>query len=85
MQKISRPDTPIKAERKRRGLTQMQMADLCQMPQSTYAHIERVPYPPTLEQRIRLASGLNLSLAALERVAGWPVTEIPSAGDTVNA
>lgn len=51
--------------RKRRNLTQAQLATLCDVPRSTVANIEAGGGNPTLSVMIRLGSALQLSLEEL--------------------
>lgn len=55
----------LRAIRELRGLTQKQLADLCEVPRSTVANIEVGGSNPTLAVLVRLAGALHLSLEEL--------------------
>ena len=55
----------LKAVRELRGLTQQQLADLCELPRSTVANVEVGGSNPTLAVLSRLASALQLSIEEL--------------------
>ncbi len=55
----------LRAIRELRGLTQKQLADLCEVPRSTVANIEVGGSNPTLGVLMRLAGALHLSLEEL--------------------
>lgn len=74
---LAKTTSPLKAERKRRGLTQAEMAQACGLSVGTYSLIERSPGPPSIDYQFQLAKGLRFSLAELQRVADWPMTQIP--------
>ena len=52
------------------GLSQRDLAALCQMPQSSVARIESMRITPTLETMLRIMKplGLKLSVTAIEQV-----------------
>jgi len=55
----------LKEIRERRGLTQAQLARLCEVPRSTIANVESGGSNPTLAVLSRLASALHLSIEEL--------------------
>ena len=55
----------VRAIRELRGLTQQQLADLCDLPRSTIAHVEGGSTNPTLSVLAHLAGALHLSLEEL--------------------
>lgn len=55
----------LRAIRKIRGLTQQQLADLCEIPRSTVANVEVGGSNPTLAVLVRLAGAMHLSIEEL--------------------
>lgn len=55
----------LRAIRELRGLTQQQLADLCDVPRSTVANIEVGGSNPTLSVLVRLAGSMHLSIEEL--------------------
>jgi transcriptional regulator with XRE-family HTH domain len=55
----------LRSIRELRGLTQQQLADLCEIPRSTVANVEVGGSNPTLAVLVRLASSMHLSIEEL--------------------
>lgn len=55
----------LRAIRELRGLTQQQLADLCEIPRSTVANVEVGGSNPTLAVLVRLSSAMHLSIEEL--------------------
>lgn len=52
----------LKLARVEKGLSQQELADLCEVTRQTIGLIEKGKYNPTLNLCIKLARGLNLTL-----------------------
>jgi len=52
----------VAAQRRARGLSQRELADLCATTQSAIARVERGVRPPRLDTLLRLASALDCEL-----------------------
>lgn len=66
----------IKKLRKEKGLTQKEMADLCEIPYSTYSNYENDNREPGIEQLEKISSVLNITLDDL--IGYEPIPMAPS-------
>jgi putative transcriptional regulator len=55
----------VRELRKKRGLTQVQLAERCDIPQSRISAIEKGSHVPNIETVIRLARALGCKVVAL--------------------
>ena len=58
----------VRELRKKRGLTQVQLSERCDIPQSRISAIEKGSHVPNVETVIRLARALGCKVAALVAV-----------------
>lgn len=55
----------LKAIRKRKGMTQLQVADLCEIEESAYRRVENAGTSPTLKTLLAIARAFDVSLLDL--------------------
>lgn len=65
MEEMARVVQKIISKREKLGLSQRELADMCNMPQSTVARIETYKTSPTLETLVRITRELGLKVAVM--------------------